>query len=98
MNEVFNRVFNILSFVFLFAGILGMGVFFFLFFMHEDTNLYFYYAIATFVLGVILFTIYRRVAHLGMNRVIYSLNSVHEQVENMNEQFKRRHKQDEEQE
>jgi len=96
MIEILNKFFTILSWVFLSLGILTMCVFFALYFIDEDINLYFYYAIASFLLGVVLFSMYRRIAHLGMHRIIYSLNSVHQQVAQMNAQFRERHSDEDE--
>lgn len=96
MIDIFNKICVVLSWFFLFLGVLGMLVFFVIYFMHEDTYIYFYFAIAAFVLGVILFTLYRRIAYLGMHRIIYSLDSVHDRVEEMNEQFRQRHSEESE--
>ncbi|MCD4828394.1 MAG: hypothetical protein K8R90_03065 [Candidatus Cloacimonetes bacterium] len=95
MHELLHKAFTILSYFFLILGIIGMLVFFGFYFKNDEVNLYFYFAITAFILGVILFTIYRRIAYLGMNKIIFSLNSVHQQVEELNDKFQQRHSQKE---
>ena len=95
MLDVINKICVFLSWFFFGVGALGMIVFFGLYFMNDSVYLYFYFAIASFLLGVILFSIYRRVANLGMHKIIYSLNSVHQRVEEMNQKFQERHANDE---
>jgi|GEM_PF-3153965 len=91
MNELMNRIFNILAYVLLVAGLCGMIIFFAMYFTNTDQNFLFYCAMMSFVLGIALFTIYKRLAHLGMTQIIRSLDSVHQQVEMMNANFKAQH-------
>ncbi len=76
---IVNRIFTVLAYIFLAAGILGFGFFFMKFIGDTDIEFYFYLSLMTIVLGFVLFGIYMRVANLSFNRFISQLSNLNEE-------------------